>query len=318
MPPGEWGAGVIEELTIVHRGDTVERAVKRGTTLELLASCDGIEVTRQSVATGRHFFLYAADEWIGFELLYVLEGRLAVEPEAGVGNGEEAIYLSAGDYLYHNGLPKKVYFRVEERAEFLMINSAPSFDLMKDRVRDMVEMARSVEKKDHATDGHCLRLEKLAIKTGEKLGLLGQALIDISYASYLHDLGKIKLPGEILGKEDPLTDGEWEQMKRHPDLGAEMLREKDFLHGAARIVRAHHERFDGSGYPLGLKGDEIPIGARVIAVVDAYDAMTSARPYKEAQDSQAAIEEITRAAGKEFDPRVVDVFIEVVGAEDAE
>lgn len=307
---------MIEDLTIVYRGDAVERAEKRATTLELLASSGSIEVTRQRITAGRHFYLYAADEWVGFELLYLLEGRLTIEPQNPDVSDPQAIHLNPGDYLYHNGLSKKLFFRVEEEAEFLMVNSAPSFDLMRDRVKDMVEMARSVEEKDHATDGHCFRLERLAIQTGEKLGLLGQALIDISYAAYLHDLGKVKVPAEILGKGDSLTDEEWEQMRRHPDLGADMLREKEFLAGAAEIVRAHHERFDGLGYPKGLKGEEIPIGARIIAVVDTYDAMTSTRPYSEAKTKEAAIDELQRTSGTQFDPGVVEVFVKIVTADD--
>ncbi|MBU0595567.1 HD-GYP domain-containing protein [Candidatus Bipolaricaulota bacterium] len=277
-----------------------------------------MEVSRQRIEAGRHFYLYASDEWTGFELLYLLEGTLTIEPEEGAEPEEEAIVLKPGDHIHHNGLPRKIYFRVGEEAEFLMINSAPSFDLMQNRVKDMVAIARSVEQKDSMTEGHCDRLGRLAIRTGEHLGLLGQSLIDISFAAYLHDIGKVQVPAEILGKQGLLTDEEWEQMERHPDLGAEMLKEKAFLHGAAKIVKAHHERFDGSGYPRGLKGEEIPIGARIIAVVDTYDAITSIRPYQAAQVKEEALKELRNGAGTQFDPRVVDAFIEIIGSDDGE
>jgi putative nucleotidyltransferase with HDIG domain len=309
---------VVDGMTIARRGEALARAEKRTTTLELLASSGSLEVTRQRVETGRHFSLLAADEWTGFELLYLLEGILLIEPEPEKAGQREVIRLNPGDYLYHNGLPKKVFFRVEAEAEFLMINSAPSFELMRDRVKDMVEMARSVEEKDSMTDGHCDRLGHMAILVGEKLGLLGQSLIDISYAAYLHDLGKIKVSAEILGKQGLLTDEEWVQMKRHPDLGAEMLREKEFLSGAADIVAAHHERFDGSGYPRGLVGEEIPLGARIIAVVDTYDAITSVRPYQDAQAKGDALAEIRAGAGTQFDPKVVDAFIEIITKDDVD
>jgi len=314
----EGTGAVFEGLTIARRGDALERAEKRTTTLELLASSGSVEVTRQRVETGRHFSLLAADEWVGFELLYLLEGVLLIEPDSEAGETSEAVRLNPGEYVYHNGLPKKVFFRVEEEAEFLMVNSAPSFELMRDRVKDMVEMARSVEEKDSMTEGHCDRLGKYAILVAEDLGLLGQSLIDISYAAYLHDLGKIKVPAEILGKRGLLTDEEWEQMKRHPELGADLLREKAFLHGAADIVAAHHERYDGHGYPRGLAGEEIPIGARIIAVVDTYDAITSIRPYQEAKAKEEAIEELKRGAGTQFDPHIVDVFVKVIEHDDAE
>ena len=299
---------VIEGLTIRHRDDAVERVEKRSTTLELLATSGSVEVSRQRIEAGRHFYLYASDEWTGFELVYVVEGVLSID----------RIFLRSGDFIYHNGLPKKVYFRAAEEAELLLVSSAPSFHMARDRVDDMVAIARSVEEKDSATNGHCDRLGRLAISTGEKLGLTGQALVDLSYAAYLHDIGKVKVPDAILGKEGQLTDAEWDEMKRHPEYGAEILREKDFLGSAAEIVKTHHERYDGSGYPNGLKGDEIPIGARIIAVVDTYDAITSTRPYHDAQVQRTAIEELTRNAGTQFDPQAVRAFLEVIGGDGGE
>ena len=304
-------------LTIRRHADAVDRVVKRSTTLELLAASTSVEVSRQRIEAGRHFSLYAADEWNGFELIYVLEGLLSIEPPENDRSDMRAVSLEPGDYVYHYGLPSKVFFRVTEEAELLLISSIPSFDVARDRVKEMVEMAQSVEEKDHATDGHCYRLERMAIQTAEKLGLRGQPLIDVSYAAYLHDIGKVRVPNEILGKESQLTDEEWTIMKRHPEYGEEILQEKTFLGGAAEIVKAHHERFDGSGYPAGLTGVEIPIGARIIAVVDTYDAMTSDRPYKKALSKQEAMEELCANSGTQFDPEVVDAFIQVVEEDDA-
>ncbi len=310
-------SSVIEGLTIQRRGDAVDRVEKRSTTLELLARSGSLEVSRQRIEAGRHFYLYASDEWTGFEFIYVLEGVLVIEDEEGTNGSAERVFLRSGDFLYHNGLPKKVYFRAEAEVEVLLVSSAPSFDMASDRVEEMATIARSVEEKDEATQGHCLRMGRLSIRIAEKLGLQGQPLIDISYAAYLHDIGKVRVPGEILGKEGHLDDDEWEEMKKHPDHGADMLREKEFLRAAAVIVRAHHERYDGSGYPRGLKEDEIPIGARIIAVVDTYDAITSVRPYQKAQAKEEAIEELKKEAGTQFDPKVVETFIEIIGGDDA-
>jgi len=307
-----------EGLTIQRQGEAVERVEKRSTSLELLAKSGSLEIARQCVEAGRHFYLYAADEWLGFELLYLLSGTLAIESQEDAEAGDETVLLQPGDYIYHNGLPRRAYFRAVTGVEFLMISNAPSFELMHGGVEEMRELAEAVDLKDHATDGHCYRLEQLAIKTGERLGLLGQALIDLSYAAYLHDIGKVQVPDEILGKAGLLSDQEWEQMKKHPEHGAEMLKEKDFLGGAAEIVRAHHERFDGEGYPGGLKGEEIPMGARIIAVVDTYDAITSARPYQAAQAKDEALAELRDGAGTQFDPRVVEAFIEIIGRNEAD
>ena len=183
-------------------------------------------------------------------------------------------------------------------------------------MQEMMSLARSVEEKDRTTEGHCTRLERLALLTGERLGLPGEQLIDLSFGAYLHDIGKVNVPGEILNKEDLLTDDEWVEMRKHPDHGADILREKEFLQGASEIVRAHHERFDGTGYPRALKGEEIPVGARVVAVVDTYDAITSTRPYQAALAKEEAIRELKKNAGTQFDPRVVAAFLEVVRGKD--
>ena len=301
-----------EELKIRRKTDPLDRVEKRSAVVELLASAGSIEVTRHEIEAGRHIWLYASDEWSGFELVYILQGTIALE-----GREDHAVTLGPGDYLYHHGLPEKEFFRAETDIEILLITNAPSFHLMRTELEGMMSLVVSVEEKDPATDGHCGRIERLAIQTGERVGLAGQELINLSYAAYLHDIGKTEVPDAILNKEAELTAAEWEEMKRHPDYGAEILTEKDFLRGAAGIVQAHHERYDGSGYPRGIKGEEIPIGARVVAVVDTYDAMTSVRPYQRAQAKREAIEELKKNAGTQFDPRVVRAFIEVIGGDGA-
>ena len=125
----------------------------------------------------------------------------------------------------------------------------------------------------------------------------------------LHDVGKIGVPDYILHKPGPLTPEEWDEMKRHPDIGNEMLKDIAFLSGAAAIVHAHHERFDGKGYPNGLTGEEMPLGARIFNVADAFDAMTTDRPYRKALSVAEAREEVLRNSGTQFDPEVVQSFL---------
>ena len=301
---------IINGLTIAHRGEAEASVGKRSTVLELLASSGSVEVTRQWIEAGKHFFVYASDAWTGFELIYVLQGELVLDNESA------DVHVRAGDYLHHTGLPEKAFFRVEESVELLMVSSPASFHLMRDDMQDMMRMARTVEEKDETTEDHCTRIERLAVLTGERLGMFGQDLVDLSYAAYLHDVGKTKVPDEILGKSAPLTDSEWQIMRKHPEFGAEMLREKEFLGMADKIVAAHHERYDGTGYPKGLKGEEIPLGARIIAVVDTYDAITSERPYQRAQAKQAAIRELKEHAGTQLDPRVVKAFLSLIERDD--
>jgi putative nucleotidyltransferase with HDIG domain len=296
---------VVAGLTIVRKTDGREKVEKKATSLDLLVQQGAFEVTRQQVLAGKYFFLDAASDWEGFEFIYLLSGSLRVT--------DDDTLLHAGDYMYHHGLPQRAHFQVERDVEFLLLSSPPSFHLMRDEIQEILQLARSVEEKDEVTEGHCHRLERLAVATGERLNLRAEQLVTLSYAAYLHDVGKVKVPDEILNKPGPLTDEEWVEMRKHPDYGAQILEDKEFLRDAARIVRAHHERYDGSGYPRGLCGDDIPIEARIIAVVDAYDAMVSDRPYRKALSKETALGELQKNLGSQFDPQVVRAFLLVIG-----
>jgi HD-GYP domain-containing protein (c-di-GMP phosphodiesterase class II) len=131
------------------------------------------------------------------------------------------------------------------------------------------------------------------------------------YAALLHDIGKIGIPNCILNKKGPLTPEEWQEITKHPSAGRAII-EKTFLRDAGPIIEQHHEQYDGTGYPFGLKGDEILVESRIIAVVDAFDAMISDRPYRAAMTNDEAITELRRCAGSQFDPRVVNVLIDII------
>jgi len=301
---------VVEGLTVGRREDVRGKVSKPSTTLELLDIQGSVEVTRQRIVAGKMFYLDAVSEWEGFEFIYLLAGSLLFKDK------DAEIHLEAGDHISHRGLPERVHFRVEEDVELLMVSSPPSFHLMRAEIQDMMAIALSVEEKDAATEGHCHRIQNLSLRVGERLGLSGDQLISLSYAAYLHDIGKVKVPDKILNKLGPLTDEEWEEMRKHPIYGEQMLADKEFLADAAKLVLAHHERHDGSGYPNRLKGEDIPIEARIIAVVDSYDAMTSDRPYRLALPQGEACWELRRNAGTQFDPRVVEAFLTVLEQSD--
>jgi len=145
-----------------------------------------------------------------------------------------------------------------------------------------------------------------------EMKLSDDEVLQIEYAAALHDIGKIGVTDGILFKEEALEADEWREMRRHSELGYKILNGVDFLRDAAEIVYSHHERFDGKGYPRGIAGTEIALGARVFAVVDAYDAMTSRRPYREAMPQEDALEEIMRHSGTQFDPVTVEAFMRMV------
>jgi len=173
-------------------------------------------------------------------------------------------------------------------------------------------LTSALDERDGVTEGHSRRVADLSLIVARELGIDGDALLDIERAGILHDIGKLAVRDAILSKPGPLTPDEWVEMRRHPDVGYQMLRDVPFLGRASEIVRAHHERFDGDGYPINLKGAGIPLGARIFAVVDAYDAMTSDRPYRLALSHTEALDEIRHQAGTQFDPVVVAPFFAAV------
>ncbi|HEX6971283.1 MAG TPA: HD domain-containing phosphohydrolase, partial [Limnochordia bacterium] len=145
----------------------------------------------------------------------------------------------------------------------------------------------------------------------EQLGLSRSRQRLLLHGAFLHDLGKVGVPDHILGKPGPLTPSEWEIMKRHPVFGRAKV-ENTYLHEVAPIIEQHHERFDGSGYPKGLRGDDIVLEARIVAVVDSYDAMTTDRPYRKALARGEAIDELRRGRGQLYDPEIVDIFVQLL------
>jgi putative nucleotidyltransferase with HDIG domain len=169
--------------------------------------------------------------------------------------------------------------------------------------------ARALEIRDMETEGHSRRVTRMAVDLARVMGIHGQDLAHFRRGALLHDIGKMAIPDQILRKPGPLNEEEWEIMYRHPRYAYEMLKEIDYLRPALDIPYCHHEKWDGTGYPRGLKGEEIPLAARVFAVVDYWDALTSDRPYRDAWSEEKALAHIREETGKHFDPRVVDVFL---------
>jgi putative nucleotidyltransferase with HDIG domain len=176
-------------------------------------------------------------------------------------------------------------------------------------------LARTIDRRDGMTGGHSLRVADYSRAIGARiLGGEGHHLQVVEYGALLHDIGKIAVPDAILQKAGPLTDDEWRIMRRHPELGHEILYGIAFLTDSLPIVLHHHERFDGDGYPAGLRGEEIPIGARIFSVADTFDAMTSDRHYRKALPLDVTVDELRRHSGTQFDPAVVEI-VEDMAAE---
>ncbi|HEY2975709.1 MAG TPA: HD domain-containing phosphohydrolase [Pyrinomonadaceae bacterium] len=169
-------------------------------------------------------------------------------------------------------------------------------------------LTAALETRDSETHGHSERVVSYSMRLGREYGLDSERTKALEFGSLLHDIGKIGVPDLILRKPAKLTQEEWVLMRQHPLHGQQILDGIGFLEGAGRVVAQHHEKWDGSGYPLGLRGDEIDVCARIFSVADAFDAITSNRVYRKGKPYQAAAEELNAWAGRQFDPKVVDAF----------
>ncbi len=170
-------------------------------------------------------------------------------------------------------------------------------------------LVTALDAREHETQAHSLRVREYTLALARKLGLKDNEMIQAGRGALLHDVGKIGVRDSILLKPGTLTAAEWVEMKKHPQIGYDILQSIEFLSPAAEIVLCHQERWDGKGYPNGLSGSYIPLAARIFAVVDALDAMTSDRPYRKALPFDAALKEIRSCSGTQFDPHVVDAFL---------
>src|ERR1041385_365228 len=169
-------------------------------------------------------------------------------------------------------------------------------------------LTAALETRDAETHGHSERVVTFSLRLGREYGLNAQEMKALEFGSLLHDIGKIGVPDAILRKPAKLTDEEWVLMREHPIHGQQILRGIKFLQGAAKVVAQHHEKWDGSGYPLGLVGEDIDICARIFSVADAFDAITSDRVYRKGRDYEAAAAELNEWSGRQFDPKVVEAF----------
>lgn len=176
----------------------------------------------------------------------------------------------------------------------------------------LAALSAALDARDRETEGHSHRVTAYALLLAEALSICDpQTLEAIEWGALLHDVGKIGVPDAILHKPERLTENEWNVMRQHPEIGYQILQSIPFLQPAFGIVRHHHERWDGAGYPMNLRGENIPLPARIFAIADTLDAMTTNRPYRRAQSFQSAYQEIMRMRGKQFDPQVVDAFVTI-------
>ncbi len=296
----------VNGLLIHDEGHCLERVRKKSAEISLLARGDGPEVMLQKIAPGSRITVSADNPSGGFEFYFILAGSL----EADLG-GEDRVVVRRGQYITGGPLARDVYLRTDTGVTLLYVSSRPVFHELSDEIARLLSLAEAIDGRDPLLRNHCRRLHRLALGVGEELRLPPGRIELLIYAAFLHDVGKADLPEHVLLKTGPLTPEDWEHIRRHPTAGRRRL-EVTYLRDAGIIVEQHHERIDGSGYPFGLKGEDILLEARIVAAVDAFDAMTSDRPYRPRMAEGDALAELRRCAGTQFDPVVVEALIKVV------
>lgn len=255
----------------------------------------------------------AHDETVAF---VILTGAGTVE------NAVEALRLQADDYLVKPFHVDEVLLSADRAVGYrrLLRENRAYREHLEERVAEqsrqieglvldaLRSLAAAIETRDDYTGGHVERVARYAAATGRELGLSGEELHALWVGALLHDVGKIGVSDSVLRKPSPLTPEEYEEMKRHPEIGARIMEGSSFLRPGHTAVLHHQERWDGTGYPGGLAGEEIALHGRIVAVVDTYDAIVSTRPYRSAGSCEQALEELRRHAGTQFDPAVVAAF----------
>lgn len=232
--------------------------------------------------------------------------------------GQDAVGVLAMGEEYHT-LPETVLkekirlaVMIADQAASAVYRAHLSYRLEESQLQTVLTLAKVMESRDAYVSGHSRKVTDLAVRLAVKLECSSADVQAVRWAAMLHDIGKVGISDSILNKNGKLTPEEWEEIRRHPQNGAEIVRMSSNLDYVASIIEAHHEFLDGSGYPHGLKGKMIPCGARILAVADAYSAMTDDRPYRPSCTQEEAIAELRRCSGTQFDPHIVEAFVSMI------
>ncbi|SES43154.1 HD domain-containing phosphohydrolase [Salipaludibacillus aurantiacus] len=295
-------------LLIHKKGEAIETVSTKKSITSLLTSHDGTEVIYHELKEGSRWGMAPEENFNSLEAIYVISGKLRLHTL------KKDTILAPGDFISAQPVSEHLVLTAMEDSSYLYVSSKPVFHYYSNYTKELEKMAVNIEEKDGYTAEHCGRIKQLSMLVGEKMGLNSEKLQKLNFGSFLHDIGKTKVPEHILLKPGKLSADEWEIMKSHTVYGAEILRSTQIPHLllAAEIVEQHHERYDGSGYPNGLKKEEISLESSIVGLVDSYDAMTTDRVYKKARTKQEAIKELKHQRGLLYHPDVVDTFLSII------
>ncbi|MBY9077843.1 HD-GYP domain-containing protein [Paenibacillus sp. HN-1] len=255
----------------------------------------------QTIDKDKPFYVSPGEEADTMEFFYIVDGSCSYKGE------NENIVLGKGDYFYTHYLQETAYFSSLTELKLLWYTTKPAFHLISHRVKKLEDVLKQVQNKDNYTYQHSARVQKFCIMLARMLKMSKDQLEDLYYAAAFHDVGKIHTPEEILNKEGRLTPEEFDIVKRHSYDGYVMVKELHY-NNICIIILQHHERLDGSGYPYGIKEDEIMLEAKIIGIADTFDAMTSDRPYRKGLPAEVAMDELRRLSGIHYDAELVRLF----------
>lgn len=286
----------------------LEKVTQKFGELKLIGRGDGTEIMIQKIMPEQIFFIEPSDGNETLEFFYILEGTIGCERDG------ENVILNKGEYFYAHGLKETVCLKTISDVTLLYFSTEPFFHYLSKGIKELTSMVKNVEEKDIYTHEHGMRVRNYSLKIAEILGFSSERLENIIFASLCHDVGKVFVPNEVLNKPGKLTEEEFELIKKHPIDGGKMA-QGTFMGNLDKIISQHHERIDGTGYPYGLKGDEILLEAKIIALADSFDAMTTDRSYRKAMDVEVAFKELKSLSGIHYDEKVVEAFEKVLREE---
>jgi putative nucleotidyltransferase with HDIG domain len=295
----------VRGFKIGKKGSSLERVKFNNNDISLLTRGDGTEVLLQLIEKDKLFYIYPSDNPEVMEFYLILSGEVVCEVD------NEKVFLGPQDYFSAKGIIGPIHFTTLSNVTLLWVTTEPIFDSVSNQISSLMDIVKKVELKDNYTYRHSDRVANNAVKIAKKMNLNTDQVHNINTASFLHDIGKINIPEDILNKPTFLTDEEFSIVKKHPVDGVEMIKGTNYEE-ILPIIEQHHERLNGSGYPYGLIGDQIHLESRIIAVSDSFDAMTEDRPYRKAFEPQFALDEIKRLVGTHYDKQVVEAFEEVL------
>lgn len=293
----------MENIVVIKKGEYQSSAQKESAFIGVIASVNHVEISELVVNKDKTLLIMPGTTSSVTEFAYVLEGRL--EESSG------HIIMNQGDSVYIKDLNEVVYLKAIEDTRLIYLSHESVIQALTDAMRNLHEMVTQLDKKDQYTKSHCGRVVEWAPLIAKKMELSEQQINILIDAALFHDLGKLEISNTILHKPASLSKEEFDRIKKHPTLG-KLIAEEHHLYEVGEVIEQHHERIDGTGYPHGLMGSEIRVEAKIIAVIDSFDAMTSDRPYRKGLSLEEAIAELKLYSGTYYEPIIVSAFLEVL------